>query len=149
MPTVREEKTELEDWVPFRPGLLEVAGGKGHLLASRCPACGARYFPRRQVCARCFGDKLEPVPLSTRGTLYTFTVVRQSTPAFQVPYVLGYVDLPEGVRVLGQIAGCAPEEVRIGMPLALRVERVGQDQEGRPILGYLFRPEEGEEKGHD
>ncbi len=83
---------------------------------------------------------METVPLSTEGTVYTYTVVHQSTPAFEVPYVLGYVDLAEGVRVLGQITGCDPGDVRIGMPVVLTVEPFGEDEEGRELAGYRFRP---------
>jgi len=81
------------------------------------------------------------VPLSTRGTLYTYTTVHQSTPAFATPYVLAYADLPEGVRLLAQLVA-APGDVRIGMPVELRVEPVGVNAEGRPVLGYRFHPAE-------
>jgi uncharacterized protein len=86
------------------PGVLE----DGHLLGSRCPDCGAHYFPQRRACARCLGDELQRVALSTRGVVYTSTVVHQSKLEFPVPYVLAYVDLPEGVRVPGQVTGCDP-----------------------------------------
>lgn len=132
-------------WVPFRPGVLD---DDGRLVGSRCPACGAHFFPSRQVCARCLAEDLETAVLSTRGTLYTYTVVRQSVPGFEAPYVLGYVDLPEGVRVLGQIVGAAPDEVRIGMTLAVSVEPFGEDQEGRQVLGYRLRPVEDADGSH-
>src|SRR3972149_2007214 len=93
---------------PLRPGLLEVgANGEGHLIGSLCPKCGARYFPQRGVCARCLGE-LEPTPLATKGRLYTYTVLHQAAPGFEVPFVLGYVDLTDGVRVMGQLGGGAP-----------------------------------------
>jgi uncharacterized OB-fold protein len=89
---------------------------------------------------------MDRVPLSVTGTLYTYTVVRQSTPAFEVPYVLGYVDLPEGVRVMAQIAGCEPEEVQIGMPVVLSLEPFGDDEDGRQVIAYRFRPAEIEDR---
>jgi len=127
-------------WVSFRPGLLD---GDGRVVGSRCPSCGAHFFPPRQVCSRCLTEDLEVVALSGSGVVYTYTVVHQAAPGFDVPYALGYVDLPEGVRLLGQIAGISPEALRIGMPVSLRVEPFGQDEEGRQILGYRFRPVEG------
>ncbi len=135
--------------VSFRPGELEVTGpGTGHLIGSRCGSCGAHYFPRRQACARCLSPEMETVPLSAEGTLYTYTVVRQSIPVFEVPYVLGYVDLPEGVRLMSQIAGCDPDDVRIGMPLVLSIEPFGEDEDGNELTGYRFRPATTEES-HD
>lgn len=130
----------------FRPAEFEVLpDGTGRLLGSRCRACGAHFFPIREACSGCLGADLETVRFSTAGTLYTFSVVRQSTPAFPVPYVLGYVDLPEGVRVMAQISGCDPHDVRIGMDVELAVEEFGNADDGSPLLGYRFRPVKGEE----
>lgn len=126
--------------VPLRPGLFDVdAGGTHRLVGSRCEVCGAHFFPRRRICARCRSAATATVPLSTRGTLHTYTTVHQSTPAFPTPYVLAYADLPEGVRLLAQLVA-APRDVRIGMPVELRVEPVGENAEGRPVLGYRFHP---------
>ena len=128
--------------VPLRPGLFEVdAGGQFRLVATRCEACGAHFFPRRRVCARCLSSATTTVPLSTRGTLYTYTTVHQSTPEFTTPYVLAYADLPEGVRLLAQLVA-PPGDVRIGMSVDLRVEPVGVTADGRPALGYRFHPAE-------
>jgi len=125
----------------FRPAELEVLpDGTGHLLGSRCRACGAHFFPIREACAGCLSDDLETVRFSTEGTLYTYSVVRQSTPAFEVPYMLGYVDFPEGVRIMGQISGCEVDEIRIGMPMRLSLEPFGEDEDGNPLTGYRFRP---------
>jgi uncharacterized OB-fold protein len=90
------------------------------------------------VCSRCLTEELETVPLSSHGTVYTYTVVHQAAPGFEVPYALGYVDLPEGVRVLGQIVGVEPEAVRIGMEVELSLEQFGENDEGRGLVGYRF-----------
>lgn len=124
--------------VSFRPHDLVIEpDGSGYLQGSRCPTCGAHYFPTREVCAGCLTEDLEVVPLPTRGTLYTYTVVHQSTPGFETPYVLGYVDLPGPVRVLGQL-DVDPSRVRIGMEVELKIVPWGTDGEGRPLLGYRF-----------
>jgi len=128
--------------VSFRPGELELTDEGAHLLGSRCSQCGAHFFPVREVCARCLNEPLETLPLSTDGVVYTFSVVRQSTPAFPVPYVLAYVDLPEGARVMGQITGCEIEDVEIGMEVELVTAEWGADEEGRTQIGYRFKPKE-------
>ncbi|MCL6500363.1 MAG: Zn-ribbon domain-containing OB-fold protein [Firmicutes bacterium] len=135
-------ETELvsESYVPFRPGLLRFEGGRGVLVGGRCRSCGAVYFPAPEVCARCQGEDLDRVDLSGRGAVYTYTVVRQSTPEFRTPYVLVYVDFPEGVRVLGQLVGCEPEAVRVGMPVEVVFEEVAKDPQGRPVIGWRFQP---------
>lgn len=127
----------------FRPGELEVrADGTGNMLGSRCRSCGAHFFPVRHACSGCLSADLETVAVSTEGTLYTFSIVRQSTPNFEVPYALGYVDFPEGLRIMGQIGGCEFDEIRIGMAMALSIEPFGQDQDQNPLTGYRFIPAE-------
>lgn len=69
---------------------------------------------------------LSVLPLG-RGTIYTFTVTHQNqAPGFRdaLPYVLAYVELAEGVRLLTNIVDCAPEAVRIGMPVEVVFEDV-------------------------
>lgn len=123
--------------IPLHPEVLITdARGQWQLAGTRCRNCGAHFFPRRTVCAKCLSDQTETVPLNTRGTLYTYTVVHQSTPEFRTPYILGYVDLPEGVRVLAPLADVKIDAVRIGMPLELRVEPVRTNAEGRTVIGY-------------
>ena len=127
----------------FRPGELEVRpDGSGNLLGSHCRSCDAHFFPVRKACSGCLRDDLETVGFSTKGTLYTYSIVRQSTPAFEVPYALGYVDFPEGVRIMGQIGGCELDEISIGMPLVLSLEPFGEDEEGRTLTGFRFQPAE-------
>ncbi|MBI4729967.1 MAG: Zn-ribbon domain-containing OB-fold protein [Acidobacteria bacterium] len=139
--------TTATNYASFKPAVLHVTPeGTGHLIGTRCPTCGAHFFPPRAVCSRCLTEDLQTVGLSDAGTLYTFTVIHQSTPGFQIPYVLGYVDLPEGVRVLAQI-GVAAEQARIGMPLDLSIEPFGEDKDGNPMLGYRFRPARGSGAG--
>jgi|TARA_B100001971_G_scaffold209210_1_gene232403 hypothetical protein len=133
--------TGAETQTSFRPNELEVCpDGAGHLLGSRCSSCDAHFFPVREACAGCLGSDLETIRFSTTGTLYTFSIVRQSTPEFEVPYALGYVDFIEGVRIMGQITGCDFEDMRIGMPLVLSLEPFGEDDEGNPLTGYRFQP---------
>jgi uncharacterized OB-fold protein len=58
------------------------------------------------------------------GTIYTFTVIRQhGHPYFRsrTPYVVAFVDLDEGFRVLTEIAA-DPASVRIGQRVAVAWE---------------------------
>jgi hypothetical protein len=90
------------------------------LYVQRCGACGLlRHYPRA-LCPTCLSDQIEWVKSSGRGTVYTFTVTYQNqAPGFreELPYVLAYVQLEEGVRLLTNIVGCPADDVRIGMPV--------------------------------
>ena len=97
------------------------------LLLQRCRACGAvQYYPRG-VCGSCWSPDLAWEPSAGRGTVYTFTVVQRSqAPGFrdELPYVLAYVELEEGVQVLTNVVGCDPAAVHIGMPVGVTFEDV-------------------------
>ena len=90
------------------------------LYVQRCRACGTTRFYPRAVCTACPGGDTEWVRASGRGTVYSFTVTHQNqAPGFreELPYVLAIVELDEGVRLMTNVVGCAPEAVRIGMPV--------------------------------
>lgn len=72
-----------------------------HILATHCPACGYFNFPPSRVCAQCLSLDVLPRPLSRRGVLYSHSTMRRGDRTFHV----GYVDLPEQIRVLGVIEG--------------------------------------------
>jgi uncharacterized OB-fold protein len=95
------------------------------LVVQRCGSCGTlRHYPRA-LCPNCLSDRVEWQRCSGRGTVYTFTVTHQNqAPGFRdaLPYVLAYVELDEGVRLLTNIVECAPDAVRIGMPVEVVFE---------------------------
>lgn len=122
------------------PGISEEGP---RLLGSRCSACQAYFFPKRYLCPHCHKDgTMEEIRLSNKGKLYTFCVVQVAPEGFTAPYVLGYVDLPEGPRIFAPISitGSDPCALRIGMDLELVIEPIKQDPQGLEILGYKFRP---------
>jgi len=114
------------------------ACARHELHVQRCRACGAvRHYPRA-LCTVCLADDPEWLLSSGRGTVYTYTVTYQNlAPGFResVPYVLAYVELEEGVRVLTNIVDCPPDAVRIGLP----VEVVFDDVSGA-LSVPKFRP---------
>ncbi len=101
-------------------------GCKRHeLLLQWCRDCQKYQFFPRAICSHCWGQDLEWRKSSGRGKVYTYTVVHQNkAPGFrdEVPYVLAYVELEEEVRLLTNIVGCGPQEVRIDMPVEVVFE---------------------------
>ena len=97
------------------------------LLVQRCRACGARQHYPRGVCAACWRDDLEWLPSAGRGRIYSFTVThRTQARGFrdELPYVLAWVELDEGVQVLTNVVGCDPAAVRVGLPVRVTFEDV-------------------------
>jgi uncharacterized OB-fold protein len=57
------------------------------------------------------------------------------------PYMVGLIDLEEGVRITAQLTDVIPEEVEIGMTLEMVIRQIYEDGPKGPILyGYKFRP---------
>jgi uncharacterized protein len=100
------------------------------LVIQRCADCGRlRYFPRRH-CPVCWSATVDWVPVSGRGTIYTYSVVRRSpSPGFKdlVPYAVALIDLEEGVRVFSRLVDCAVEDVGIGAPVDVRFEALDDE----------------------
>ena len=80
------ENTALIKQIPFVDYL--VLGEEPYLVANECDQCQARYFDRRNACARCFGDQFTKVKVASSGVVTSFTIVEMGP----VPYVSAVVD---------------------------------------------------------
>ena len=83
---------------------------------------------------------MQEKPLSRRGKLYSYYLGTVAPVGIKPPYAAGWIDLPEGVRVFGVLAGFEPKEenLRLGMEVELVLEKVTAD--GHEGLAYRFRP---------
>lgn len=93
----------------------------------RCGACGSFRYPPGPVCPSCLDERSVWTTVSGEGRVYvTLAVVRAPHPAWaeDVPYNVSLIDLPEGVRMWGNVVGRAPEDVRIGDRVRLRYVEV-------------------------
>ncbi len=82
-----------------------------------CRRCGRRQFYPRFTCVHCHAESLSWQPAPRDGTIYTVTVVRRApSPALadEVPYSLALVELDAGPRLMANVVGAPPGEVRIG-----------------------------------
>jgi len=101
--------------------------GRHELVLQRCRDCGSVQHRPRGVCASCLSGGLSHFVASGRGRVYTFTVTHQNgVPPFRdaVPYVLAYVELEEGPRLMTNIVGCEPGAVRIGQDVVVDFQDV-------------------------
>lgn len=126
----------------FRPDVFAI--DPPALLGSACTKCSRRTFPARDVCPHCGAvDSGEAVRLSTIGTIYSFTIVRQAPPGLKTPYVLGYVDLADDqIRVMSRVEGLEPDEVEIGMPVTLATRGDERDADGAALMfAFTYNPD--------
>jgi uncharacterized OB-fold protein len=127
---------------------IGTSGGDALLMGSKCRRCGYVTFPPRIACSACINKgSMEVVPLGSRGTIETFSVLHIGTPDFKAPYILAYV-LIGGAKVLSLITGCEPKEesLEIGEEVELVIEKIREDEQGNEVRGYKFRPIHGKSK---
>ncbi len=124
-----------EEWFKDSPEGLVLTG-------SRCEACGKVFFPKKVACPNCFDGELREVALSKRGTLHTYTLSTMGPLGMEPPYIIGFIDLPEGIKLFSVLADCEPwdEVLEIGMEMEMVIGKIKQDQDGNEILSYKFRP---------
>jgi uncharacterized protein len=128
-------------------GLFRLDGDRAVLLGSRRRSSGAVRFPAERAELLEGIDDVEPVELSTEGTLFTFTT-QQFVPPLPykgkrgddfTPYVVGFVELPEGLLVETLIIGSTAEDLRIGQRLVSTTMEF-ETADGESLLTYAFRP---------
>jgi uncharacterized OB-fold protein len=103
----------------------------------RCDDCGAFRFIPTELCS-CGSAASTWTPIAGTGEVYTYTVVhRAPTPAYQAdaPYVIAHVTLAEGPRMIANVVGVDPAEIRIGMPV-----RLGYDDVTPEVSLFHFEP---------
>ena len=113
---------------------------RGELVIQRCAGCRAYLAPGSRACTECLSESLEWVPASGRATLFTFAIMHQRYhPGFfdEIPYNIAVVELEEGPRLNTNIVGVPNERLRVGMPLVVTFEEVGEG-----VVLPKFRPTE-------
>lgn len=123
----------------FYPGALEEKNGNLVQIGNKCLDCGKISYPAVELCPFCSSEHLEKVELSTTGTLFCFSVTRVPVGPFKPPIIVGFVDLPEGTRVFGQIRA-KREEMKTGMRVEVKTGVIYTEKDGAEILGYYYVP---------
>lgn len=109
---------------------------RGELLIQRCESCGTLRHPARPGCPKCRSLDWGTVASSGRGTVFSFVVVHYpQVGAFEYPLPVVLVELEEGTRLVSNIEGVEPEDLRIGMPV-----EVAFAQYGEGLTLPVFRP---------
>ncbi|WP_417620283.1 Zn-ribbon domain-containing OB-fold protein [Parasphingorhabdus sp.] len=109
---------------------------RGELLIQRCASCDRSMPAPAPVCRWCLTPTLVWKASAGEGVVYSYSIVwRPQTPAFVTPYVPAIVELREGVQILSNIIGCEPDDVHVGMAVAVEFHPIGDGA----VLPY-FRP---------
>ncbi len=112
----------------------------GELRIQRCAACGALRHPPGPMCPAC-GHPADGGYVVAAGTGEVFSYVihhHPPVPGKKLPMAVALVQLPEGVRMVGELPGVRPDRVRIGLPVQVAFARVDDD-----LTMPAWRPAEG------
>ena len=132
--------------VPVREGLWTITtspSDKPQLIASKCPKCGEIYFPTNRVCVNCQNGHMNNIKLSRRGKIYALSVITLPPAGYYkgpVPFCVGWVHLPDGIRVNSLLFSNDLWSLKIGQEVELVIEKLQDDEEGNEIMGFGFAP---------
>jgi uncharacterized protein len=97
----------------------------GELRIQRCGECGELRHPPGPMCPACGAGRPGYVVAAGTGEVYSYVVQHHPpVPGKQLPIVVALVQLPEGVRMTGELLGVSRDRVRIGLPVRVEFVRV-------------------------
>ena len=106
----------------------------GELRIQRCGKCGALRHPPGPMCPRCGEPQRPPggaggyAVAAGTGEVYSYVVHHHPpVPGKTLPFVIALVELPEGVRMVGELLGAGPDQVRVGLPVRAEFVRVDDE----------------------
>jgi uncharacterized OB-fold protein len=129
---IKEIPKPLPEITPVTKPFWEAAT-KGRLVMQRCGDCRSWIWCPRPACIECGSEKLVWTPMSGRGRVFAFTVIREvigrALRGFEkdIPYVTAWIDLQEGPRICSNIVQCPVENVRIGLEVEIIFEKASAE----------------------
>jgi uncharacterized OB-fold protein len=104
------------------------AANRGELALQRCRQCGESRFPPSVICPECSSLESDWTAVSGRGKVYSYVVFHRAYhPSFKddIPYAVACIELEEGARLLGNVTGIAPDQLKCEMPVEVWFEDIG------------------------
>jgi len=138
----------MKSQMPIIEGLFTWPSDDPHLIAGRCKTCHTIFFPKfcQQHKPDCHPKIVEEIQLSKRGKLASFTILHIPPPPLfkippsQVPYAVGVIELPEGLKVVGLLTGCKWEDLKMYMDVEIVIEKLYENEEGIEALTWKLKP---------
>lgn len=127
-----------DDGMPELPS--RIASPRGHdnkwwwdavdndkVLIQRCKSCQTLRHPPRPMCGECQSLEWDSIESTLEGEILSYTEMHYPKfPGYQYPLICAVIELTEGTRLVSNIIGCEPEDVKIGMKVSGKVEQVDE-----------------------
>ncbi|MBP1741944.1 MAG: transcriptional regulator [Deltaproteobacteria bacterium] len=120
------------------------------IMGSKCRKCGALALPPRPICISCLGSDMSWTQFNGTGQLAAFTCISVAPPHMaregfgrNNPYVVGVVELDEGVRAVARILGVdanKPDQIKVGMSLKAEFSGKGEGPDKHTSLVFRIVP---------
>jgi uncharacterized OB-fold protein len=132
------------EWAPTRP--FWAGAARGELVLPRCDPCRRFVWYPDGVCRWCGGAERTWTPVSGRGRLFSWSVVHRAfipQLADLVPFVTALVAIDEdpAVRLATYVVDCAPERLRIDLPVRVVFRPLRFAGVAGEVRAPLFVPE--------
>lgn len=115
---------------------------KAVLMATRCHACAAEYFPPRRFCSACLGDDLREFALARSGEIVSSVTRHVPIPGLPHPMGIAVVKLDRSaISVMVHVTDGNPDRATIGRRGTLRLRRIAT-RAGIPDYALAFSPDE-------
>lgn len=140
MADAKPKKEKKPDITFFHPDMLEIPadGAAPYLKGYRCKECGQLDFPKPDICYTCWGKEFDVVPLSRKGKLYSYADCYVGQGGMETPYIIGYIDLPEDLRIFALLEGQV-KTYQCDEEVELTVGPIRNNKDGVPITTYKFK----------
>lgn len=112
-------------------------------IGNNCLDCNEKSFPKADYCLKCSSKNIEEYKLARTGKVVHFTLVTQSAEEtiMYSPYIMGLVELDDGIKVSSQIVDCDYDDLKEGkeVRMTFRILSIDND-EGLVKYGFKFVP---------
>jgi uncharacterized protein len=102
---------------------------KNHkFMLQYCNDCQKFIFYPRIICPHCYSENTSWKETSGQGKIESYTVIHRAMPPFkdEAPYVLGIIQLNEGVKMLSRVIN-ERDEVAIGKNVSVVYQKIEED----------------------
>lgn len=126
---------------PVQEGLFTWPSEQPKLIVSKCSQCSEIVFPKQSFCPECCTESMKEERLSVNGILKSFTGITAPPPHFkgEVPYTVGIVEFPEGIKIMGLITEKTVDRLSPGMEMEVIIDTSFFEEE-KEYVTYKFRP---------
>jgi len=109
-------------------------------LGILCHECKKKSFPITQYCPHCSSENIAELKLAQTGKILHFTRVSQTAEElmFCAPYIIGLIELDDGIKVTGQITDIKFVELSEGTKVRMVFRALSKNGE-EGLIGYGFK----------